>query len=278
LIFTVPTNAVAAWFETSAADGDVDLYVRKGLPLPDVDAYDAASVQGGTTNEVIRLRVGDPLASLTAGDWFITVRRNSAGGAVRYRLRATAPAAWDLLTGVPATNTLSAGAAQQYYRFTVSTNAIAVWFDLYGGSHDLALYGKDGLPVPDLDQNLFNLPGAGLDQARIVLTNLVIPGDWYLTVANQEVGPVTYGLRAIELIPPSIDFNSIRVTADRVQFEWTASPGLDFQVEAATNIPPVWAVVTNGVSFLNGRYLFQEDETQTTGRLPFKMYRVRITP
>ena len=64
-VFTVSSNAVQADFETFGASGNVDLYLRHGVPLPTESVFGAASVNGGATNEIISLNTNSATPPFT---------------------------------------------------------------------------------------------------------------------------------------------------------------------------------------------------------------------
>ena len=95
----VPDGVSQATF-TLTNSGNADLYVRGGVPLAGPHAFDAASTNAGTADEVIVLAsAGSPVA-LTPGHWFIGVA-SAADVPVNYGLTVTFGAAAS--TGVDAT-------------------------------------------------------------------------------------------------------------------------------------------------------------------------------
>src|SRR5206468_4235524 len=124
-VFTVSSNAYQATFETFST-GDVDLFVKQGLPLPDT-AAPFASATPGRGDERIVIRTN----TLTPGDWFIAVY-NRDPAKVGYVVRATEllpPPIIRLTNGLLFTNIVLApngttNLGVDYYVFTVDTNAI----------------------------------------------------------------------------------------------------------------------------------------------------------
>lgn len=86
--YPVTTAAARVQFETFGADGDVTLVASRGLPLPDLFAYDYRSANGGTNNELIVVLTNSTPVNLTSGDWFITAVKISSGP-MSYRIMAT---------------------------------------------------------------------------------------------------------------------------------------------------------------------------------------------
>ncbi|MDB6109487.1 MAG: Peptidase and in kexin sedolisin [Pedosphaera sp.] len=114
-----------------------------------------------------------------------------------------------LTNAIPLTNTLAAAFLPRYYQYDVSTNAIAVAFELLNPNGNVDLLARKGAPLPD--EVNFDYVSAALgnnNEAIVVITNsLPVPltaGRWYLGVFNRTVNPVTYAIRATETGPPTI--------------------------------------------------------------------------
>ncbi len=84
--FLVSNTATQALFETFAANGDVNLYVRRGLPLPGPTNYHYASVNADSQDEKIVVSTNSSIR-LDAGWWFLCVS-NAATNTVNYSVRA----------------------------------------------------------------------------------------------------------------------------------------------------------------------------------------------
>jgi hypothetical protein len=107
------------------------------------------------------------------------------------------------------TNTLAATVQPRYFLYDVSTNAVAVAFELLQPTGDVTLVARHGLPLPDefgFDYKSAN-PGTN-NEAIIVATNStpfpLTAGRWYLGVFNHAPTPVTNAIRATEFGPPTI--------------------------------------------------------------------------
>lgn len=84
--FLVSNTATQALFETFAANGDVNLYVRRGLPLPGPTNYHYASLNADSQDEKIVVSTNSSIR-LDAGWWFLCVS-NAATNTVNYSVRA----------------------------------------------------------------------------------------------------------------------------------------------------------------------------------------------
>ena len=161
--FDVTTNAplgssmTAAAFEIlSPFGGDVNLVVKKGLPLPDLNTFDYSSSNPGTSNEGIVVVTNSSPVPLTAGRWYLAVF-NNAVNVVGYHIRATEPGLpniIDLTNGVPVAFSSDPGVAlTNFFHFNISPAATtnnAVLFTLTGLTGNV-----------DLDVQQGSLPYAG---------------------------------------------------------------------------------------------------------------------
>ncbi len=203
--FQVASNSVVAHFETLGADGDVNLYVRKGLPIPTPFDYHLAGVNFGLGDEFISVTNTATPLWLSPGWWFLTVE-NADVTNVTYAIRATEfPATIIPLTNnVPFTNTVALGVTPDYYSFQVSPSALSAKFEVFDMSDDVHLLLRQGLPVPTFNDLAYASTNAGLVAEEIELTAFsfplgLTPGDWYLSVIHAGTnGPATYTVLATE--------------------------------------------------------------------------------
>ncbi len=86
--FQVASNSVIAHFETPTADGDVNLYVRKGLPIATPFDFHYAGATLGTGQEFIAVTNTTTPVWLSPGWWYLTVE-NADVTNVTYTIRAT---------------------------------------------------------------------------------------------------------------------------------------------------------------------------------------------
>lgn len=149
-----------------------------------------------------------------------------------------------LLNSIPYFNTNSGVAGtNEYYRYTVSSNAQRAHFEILSPSGDVTLVARKGLPLPDnasFDYRSAN-PGTS-DELIVLFTNSVpvglSPGDWYLTAVNVSGGPVTYAIRATEwpLTGRPIYITTATATSNAFCLTWTALPGVRYTVQGLTNL------------------------------------------
>ncbi|MBN2505484.1 MAG: S8 family serine peptidase, partial [Verrucomicrobia bacterium] len=211
--FNASSNAESVLFELLNPDGNVDLYVRRGPPVPTTTDYQLGSTNAGSAGEW--LQVQDVTFNATAGTWYLGVHNHDTN-TVCYAIRATETlghvVVW-LTNEVPHTNLhcVAAGPVPDgidYYGFHVSTNAVWVSFDVADLSDDVNLILSYERPLPTLAVHdyLSDNPGTNAEQillltnsAPVALTN----GDWYLGVVhagltNTATNCLSYQVRATE--------------------------------------------------------------------------------
>ena len=130
-----------------------------------------------------------------------------------------------LNNAVPLSSLLTTNVPERYFSYDVSTNAMAVIFQLFNLSGNLDLVARKGGPLPTLfsnDYGSFN-PGTN-DENIVVFTNstpvALSPGRWYLGVFNRDVTNVTYTIEATEVVSPTV----IPLT-NAIPFDFSSGPG-----------------------------------------------------
>ncbi len=254
----------------------------------------------GDTNYPAKLllRTNDFLPRLE-GDWYLAVY-NRELYPISFGLTASHPPAGVLVRALtnnrPMRVTLAAtqpGMAPEldFFSFTVGTAATNVTFELLPLNENADLLLRHRL-LPDFDNyDYFSANPDLLPETLVVDANSVpvplAPGPWYLGVYNTAPYSVTYEVRVLSR--PSEAIGEIRLdpqvmvdAAGVVTIRWTALPGLRFQVQYATSIPPSgpipWVPVPGEITSLDGNYRFVDDGSQTGGPAPFKIYRLLLLP
>jgi hypothetical protein len=80
--------------------------------------------------------------------------------------------------------------------------------------------------------------------------------------------------------PPTnapVTFTNLGLVAGGFRLDWTAPVSQQFQVQYATNIPPVWIAITNLVTSTNGIFTFVDNQPGATNG-QFRIYRVIPVP
>jgi subtilisin-like proprotein convertase family protein len=218
--YVVSSNAYAATFQLlNLTNGNADLVLRKGVPLPTLLDSDYGSFNATNADENIYVLTNSAPVPLSAGTWYLGVIRRSTGP-VGYTVLAkeldntnTAPGSIDgatiieLTNAVPVKFTAGPGAAlTNFFHFAV-TNMIVngvtncgLRFELYNlsGNGDLTVQ-TNALPLaPPFFQSSQN-PGRSPEMIAVFtnneLTNLT--ADWYLGVPNHELTNITYTIVAV---------------------------------------------------------------------------------
>jgi hypothetical protein len=214
--FDVSSNAYEATFQLLNLDGNADLVVSKGPPLPTLYSSAYGSFNATNDDENIYVLTNSLPVPLSAGRWYLGVF-NRGTGAVDYTVLAKELDATngtsgydviDLTNGVPFSFTAGPGAAlTNFFRFTVTntitstvTNHVGtIQFELYNlsGNGDLTVQ-TDAPPFappffqssqqPGLDTQLIYI------RTNSALTNLA--ADWYLGVPNNDTNLITYTILA----------------------------------------------------------------------------------
>ena len=154
--YTVASNAVEVRFEITQMDGDVDLVVRKALPVQDplptseAGRYDYLSRNPGTVPEQIVVTPTSDPVPLEAGRWYLGVI-NSDTNPVTYTVLVTETVGSltnviALTNGVPLDFTIPAGAGvTNYFLFSIAeaTNS-AVLFEAYNLTGNATLLAELG--------------------------------------------------------------------------------------------------------------------------------------
>jgi subtilisin-like proprotein convertase family protein len=284
--FDVSTNAQAVAFEVFNADGNVDLIVRKGVPLPTLASFDYGSFNTSSNDEVVVVATNSAPVALTSGRWYLGVFNRDAGP-VAYTVRATeivSPQIICLTNGVPFSYTAAPGnALTNFFCFQIDRTNAAALFELcsLSGNVDLTLQ-RGSLPLaPPYFGGSFN---SGTNYEQIVIrTNASLPDindTWYLAVPNNEATNVNFTIRAVVstngLLVSCVPMNLMTSLAgtNGLQLTWNAVDGERYQILVSTNLIN-WSVLTNIVGAGN-RVIFI-DPAPVAG-IPMRFYRINQVP
>ncbi len=257
--YRVSSNAVRVNFETIGTDANVDLYVESGFCPTEFSGFSYASTNAGLADELVSVSIASRPVALTPGDWYIAVRNNDAVDA-NYILLVTEilPGPITRLTnGVPYTNTVASvdnvtALPVDYYRFTVSSIAARVQFEILATTGDVQLYVRRGLPIPapyNYDY-LSDNGGTGSELISVTAASPVAlaPGNWYLAVVNPTAAPVNYKVQATEYVSPGtgVRTSTITLTNDEFCLTWRGTlPGVNYYVQGKTDLDATnWIAVS----------------------------------
>ena len=257
-VYTVSSNAVQANFEILNPSGNVDLYLRRGVPLPTEFSFDVAGENGGSTNELIILTTNSAPVALVAGDWYLTVV-NRETVPVSYAARVTEFIIGDgsvtngLVTRLEnglclertnaGTNALGSPAVD-YYAFLITNGSVRAHFELFGLTGDLTLLARRGLPLPAITNYGAISANPGLCDELISLSSNsaaglpLEPGLWFLAVFSTNAGPVDYTICARQYgeYGTNLRISSITLVTNYLCLTWTNTlAGVGYHVQALTH-------------------------------------------
>ncbi|MBI3414412.1 MAG: S8 family serine peptidase [Verrucomicrobia bacterium] len=209
--FTILPTAYEATFELFPTNGNVDLYVNQGFPLPTTNFFNFRSTNASTNAERITLTITNTPKPLEPGDYYLGVY-HPGGAPVDYSVVATqltnAVNLVRLTNCEPLSFTVPPGAMiTNYFVFTIDQTNAAAKFTISNFTGEAELWlGNNELPTKN---SFFRkapaslaLPGSG---KIVIRTNVdfypTINGDWYLAVLNKETNAISFDLRACTLDP-----------------------------------------------------------------------------
>ncbi|MFM7100083.1 MAG: PPC domain-containing protein, partial [Verrucomicrobiota bacterium] len=241
-VIDVPADAERATVRVRPVAGDADLFVKKGVPLPDEFRYDYASAKPDLAEEVVVIDpFSDPMP-LRPGRWFAGVQAVGPVPVVYdISVNFVRPAIEDLQNGVPVVRT-NFGAAFRHFRLAVPPGAVEARFEVYDilNEADL-LVARDALPTNAPRVFSSFLPTTNAESIRLTNTQASLPGDWYLSVVTSNTAPNIYTVRASFLtnpvIPPGTNV-TLRILlpvapSTNGVLEWDSVVGRRYQVEYA---------------------------------------------
>jgi subtilisin-like proprotein convertase family protein len=214
--FDVSTNAIEATFQLLQLDGNADLVVRKGAPLPTLTNSSYGSFNTENQDENIYVLTNSSPVPLAAGRWYLGVIKRDSGAVVNYTVLAkeldvtnsvtNSLSVIELTNGVPFNWTAGPGAAlTNFFHFAVTNMVVhgvtnqGIRFELYNlsGNGDLIVQTNAlplALPFFQTSQN----PGRSSEMIFVAtnsaLTNLA--ADWYLGVPDLESASISYTIIA----------------------------------------------------------------------------------
>jgi subtilisin-like proprotein convertase family protein len=258
--FTVSSNATMAMFEALPRNGDLALFVRKYQPVPEpwptLSNFDYFSDQPAANAEQIIVFTNSAPVPLWPGTWYLAVY-NDSPAPITYSIVATeyfnaVPPIGILTNGIVVTQTLAVTNALDYFQFTVSSNAIQAVFETFAADGNVNLYVRRGLPLPTPTNFHYLSATPGTNDERVIVHPLstpvpVSPGTWFLGVSNADTNPVTYSLRATELLMPAnyVIRSQLTITNGMIRLTWNSLIGFRYYIEGKTNVAdPQWDVIS----------------------------------
>lgn len=241
--FDVSSNAIGVEFEIVGMNRNVDLVVRRGVPLPDGTSYQAGSFNAGTANEFIQR--ADFFRTALPGRWYIGVVQRTTGLPVSYTVcRREIPGPVEPIPTNSCTLASVGSSSAHYFKVEISTNAYLADFVLTnlaaGANVDLYLSTNTMTPLLQAPTNsMYASTLAGGDFIRVsgyAATNPLTPGTWFIAVVNPTAVAVNFELCVTEYVtnaPPYI------ALTNGVRFNDSVTPPNDpiglFKFDVATN-------------------------------------------
>ncbi len=257
--FKVSTNAISADFEILNPTGDVDLFLRKGTPVPTYNSYDYTSQNLSVANELVTVTPTSQPVPLTSGSWYIGVL-NQSGGPVTYQVRVTETLAAQtniitLVSGVPQNGVTRAGALlTNFYKLTINQSNPSVLFELVNLTGNVDMLIRRG-NLPSLTLFDYSSANTGTTGEQVVLaTNALLPtlnGDWFIAVPNNEAFNVNFTIHAVVttngVLPSTspIRIFSLSSAGGMLSFQWNSVNGETYEVQSSPDLinPITWTVV-----------------------------------
>ena len=268
--FTVSTNASTVTFQLSPQNGNVDLVVRRALPVPDplpspyAGRFDYISQNPSNSVDAIIVSKASQPVPISPGVWYLGVV-NVDPNPVTYSICAMEstglpPNIIRLTNDVPVDFFIRAGSPlTNFFLFTIDQTNAAVSFCLYNLNNPAELLvDLDVLPDPTSFAYLFNGIGSSNNPVQILVdTNGFLSdlnGDWYLAVENLSTNDLSFTILAT-LSTNNIGTNVIVINPqlvisnNTVCLSWNSVVGQSYLVEAKTNLAdPTWTVISPAIT------------------------------
>ncbi len=257
------TNAVeSVTFAVTNVVGDVDLYVRKGLPLPGPSSFAYASTNSGNADELIVLQANRNADLQSPGRWYLAViPRDPVPVSYTVVAKYQEPDAniRFLLDSVPDVAAAAAGPTNFLYRFDVPNDSTTrILFEIYGLTGDADLLVSKDLP-PDQSPTVLSSIKPGLQNELVVAADDRFPqlgGEWFVQVrfpgafTNAVECTVRAATRQDGLLisgaPLVMTYSDPTAAGQTPIIQWNAVPGELYQVQSTPDLslsPLVWTPV-----------------------------------
>ncbi len=244
--FNSSPGDTAVSFQLFNLSGDLNLVARKGTPLPTSGDFDFGSFNPGNKDEEILLFTNSEPVLLTPGLWYLGVL-NGAATSGTYSLLATEytnafPQIVTLANGLPCAATSAAGTgAADYYRYTVSSNAVRAQFEIDGASEPMTLIARRGLPLPTSANADYSVTSQyGSDDIVVIYDHSapvpLTPGDWFLSAVNESGLATSYSIMATEfpVYGTNIVITNCSACSSNFCMSWNSLIGIRYVVQGKT--------------------------------------------
>jgi subtilisin-like proprotein convertase family protein/subtilisin family serine protease len=298
-MFDASSNAVAVFFNLVGLNGNADLFVKRGFPLP-FPGNSLESRNTGTNSEHITVGSG-PIP----GRWFIGVLNNATMN-VNYTLCVSEITNYVTVTdSLCQTNAPLVPGDTHYYRFNISNATGRAEFRTFNASGNIDLYVRRAPPASEFAFDYTSRRGGTSDENVVIdLLSTPVPlrpGAWYVAVVNRD--PLVVTNYCIELNQyPFFDPSSIQLF---ITNGWTDTPPPDRYMDLTligpdylrywieysdtlTDDPASWRPLSDPgsgqpFSFGPGSAMYHHRDTpllagNPPGLVRMRFYRVRVAP
>lgn len=238
------------------ASGPVGFYFNQVVP-PEIGAAGPGDVVFATGvqnwEEILTPASSPPL--LPGQRYYLGVENLSLSN-VSYTLQvcydlAVIPPSVSLTNGVEYCAVNPSPLSLDYYRYTVSSNAVRAQFEIYNLSGDMSLFLRRQLPPTFAVFDYFSAnPFTNSEVITVFDFSQPValsPGDWYLAAANLSPGPVSYCAKITEwpVYGTNIVITNVFLASNSFCLTWTSLPGVHYRVEGITNLTSTnWTTVS----------------------------------
>lgn len=283
----VPEDATGAELRLTDLNANVDLYVKRGLPLVSTNSFDYASTLSGTNSEIVSITRASTPVALTGGRWYVAVHAVDPAPVV---FTITAILSFDqtdietLFEDLPVDRVVSASGSR-LFRFVVEPGAPMVLFEVYNASGLVEMVASQG-SVPNPRNRLFTFPKPGTEPELVVVSTndlLDLSGIWYISVGSQDTVDASFTIRASapadgianSRAPIQLTFSAPVPGGDGF-VDFNSVPGRSYQLQETTdlNLPINW--VDSGSSVTATGYTLRL--TIPIDAQPLRFYRVVPLP
>jgi subtilisin-like proprotein convertase family protein len=236
-LFRVSNQATQALFETFGASGNLDLFVRKGLPLPDATNAFYASRNAGTNDERIVVTNNMAPVSLSPGLWLLGVL-NAETNDVTYNIRAT-----EYSPQInPFTNLF-------IYPNVVVSNGFfwLTWDSIIGATYQV--WGREKIEGPGWNVINSNIVATATNTTYSVSTT---NSNHFFIVVMSALPPVTPPGDTNLVINPNVV-----VSGTNFVLSWSAMVGATYRVDEITNVLSTnWVAVSPVLTATNSTMVY----------------------
>jgi hypothetical protein len=251
-----PAWATRATNTLVSATAPVNLLFNQTTPPTGTNAGDLVLLTGATGASVTLRSGGWP--SLLPGQRYYLGIQNPGVSNVTAALQV----AFDISV-TPLSNGMSCfatnwgvGDAIDYYRFTVSSNAVRAQFEIRNPSSDMTLVVSQGPPPPTLTNYAYMSANPGPNDELVAVFSYsqpvpLAPGDWFISAVNVSGIPVNYSIRATEfpVFGTNVVITEYGLSGGVFCLTWTSLPGVAYYVQGITDSEQTnWVAVSSTIT------------------------------